>query len=54
MKTYKMECPYCYSPMIYIKNKKQEELGHICMKCEECKDLFLVPKENPQLEVINE
>lgn len=53
MKKYAMECPRCYSPMIYRKNKNQEELGYVAMRCKDCNDLFLVPKENPYLEVIN-
>ena len=47
---YKMECSRCGKEMIYIEDKKMEELGWVVMDCPEgCNDRYLVPDDNPYL-----
>jgi len=50
---YKMKCPRCNCEMNYTKDIALEAKGYISMVCEDCKEDFLVPIENPDLHKIN-
>jgi peptide subunit release factor 1 (eRF1) len=46
---YKMKCPRCDCEMKYMQDSVIESRGYIVMDCENCKEEYLVPSENPEL-----
>ena len=46
-----LKCPYCDENMEYFKDEAMEKLDWYSFNCSKCQDSFLVPKNNPLIEI---